>query len=641
MENQRTNYLETLWDNILNKILSHPSISELQANGDTSLFVRQNGKRVEMKDVFKSVEDYNDSIIYLARKINPNIKTLSNNLEEGKIRFGNGNSGRCHILLPPSVDTPQVTITKKDKTLTSLEDILASGSINTKMYNFIKASVECDLTIVFSGSTGAGKALIDSTLIPTPKGLIPLKNIKVGDYVFTPKGKLTKVTHVFYPNVEDAYIVSFSNNEKIIACADHNWYINGKDKYTTKELLESKLSFKGLEIVECVDYKEQDLPVDCKSIGLYLGVNDNALNNRFLHKFDNSIKYLTDLVVRNSKENRMNILIEILHFAKFNPTLNQMIIKQNNLDFAKIIQSLINSLGYNCSRILDDNSLIFKIDEELKNKLVEKEYILDLYGEDYNYNLDFSKERLLITSIKPYKIKDNDNFMCITVEDESHQFLASEYYIPTGNTTMLEATSKNINPIARISVVEDAPELELIQPNVSYLHSYPWKPGMNPNDEVTLDWLTAQVNRNRSDKVIVGECRGKEFKNFIIAASSGMDGSMTTLHSPTPRKALEKMTLFYKEGMPSVPTSLVNKSIATTIDIIVQLFKTPEGKYVCTHIEEVSDIVRNDDAATISTNNLCYYDEKNDRFVDNFLISDKLKNLFTTRGYNLSDFTKK
>lgn len=209
----------------------------------------------------------------------------------------------------------------------------------------------------------------------------------------------------------------------------------------------------------------------------------------------------------------------------------------------------------------------------------------------------------------------------------------------SGKTTFLESVTKLIPNQTRIGIVEDSPELRLTQPNVTYLHSKPWKPGMDPNEEVTLDWCTRQINRMRTDVLIIGESRGKEFKEFITAANSGMEGSMTTLHANNPKMALMKMTQFVMEAQPQ-PVRTINTSIANTIDIIIQLHKTIDGQYKCIAIEEVSNILGRDENAEIATNTLSSYDEATGLWTDTFLISDKLRKKIENAGFEATNFTE-
>lgn len=252
-----------------------------------------------------------------------------------------------------------------------------------------------------------------------------------------------------------------------------------------------------------------------------------------------------------------------------------------------------------------------------------------------------NSEEILVLNIEEISIADNNknDYYCLQVDGPSKTFLITKKDIPTHNTTFVEAVSKLIPMDTRIGVVEDSPELALIQPNVVYLHTKPWRPGMDPNDEVTLDWCTRQINRMRTDLLIIGETRGKEFHQFLLGANSGMEGSMTTLHANSPKAALSKMTQFCMEAQPS-PIRVINKMISTTVDIIVQLTKTVNGEYKCASICEVSRILGNDEDATIATSMLSEYDEKTKTWNDKFMISDQLRKKLISYGYDCSTFLK-
>ena len=177
-----------------------------------------------------------------------------------------------------------------------------------------------------------------------------------------------------------------------------------------------------------------------------------------------------------------------------------------------------------------------------------------------------------------------------------------------GKTTFTEAMTKEWPLDIRVGVAEDSPELNLIQENTTYLKSAPRQPGQDIKDEANLDWCVQQLNRMRVDKIIVGETRSKEFFYFLQAANSGCEGSLTTIHASDPKMCLQKMTQFSVMAMPQ-PIRTANKSIGTTIDIIIQLVRLLDGRYRVASIEEVTDTLGNDDSATIATTALWKYDE--------------------------------
>lgn len=208
-----------------------------------------------------------------------------------------------------------------------------------------------------------------------------------------------------------------------------------------------------------------------------------------------------------------------------------------------------------------------------------------------------------------------------------------------GKTTMLEALAKHFRDDIRIGVAEDAPELYLSQPNVSYLHSVPWQPGMNPNDVATLSWVVQQYQRMRTDKLIIGETRGTEFADFLVAANSGMDGSMTTIHANNPVQCLDKMTNFALKASSS-PVRVVNTDIANSIDLIIQLIILPDGRHRVAEICEITTTLSSDDSAKITTNKLYEYERKTDSFLKASQLTDALRNKFQNAGVDISPFLK-
>ena len=74
---------------------------------------------------------------------------------------------------------------------------------------------------------GVGKALALDTPVPTPRGWSTMGDLRVGDEVFGPDGKATKVLEAF-PTLHGrtCYKVSFDSGEEIIADAEHLWSVN-------------------------------------------------------------------------------------------------------------------------------------------------------------------------------------------------------------------------------------------------------------------------------------------------------------------------------------------------------------------------------------------------------------------------------
>ena len=105
--------------------------------------------------------------------------------------------------------------------------------------------------IVVAGRPSMGKALALDTPIPTPNGWRTMGDLRVGDFVFDDRGFVCTVT--FATPVQEGrecYCVLFSDGERIVADADHQWSVlsrrtGGREPdhhsvvLTTREMLES------------------------------------------------------------------------------------------------------------------------------------------------------------------------------------------------------------------------------------------------------------------------------------------------------------------------------------------------------------------------------------------------------------------
>lgn len=205
-----------------------------------------------------------------------------------------------------------------------------------------------------------------------------------------------------------------------------------------------------------------------------------------------------------------------------------------------------------------------------------------------------------------------------------------------GKTTMMEAVAKLIPGRYRIGVAEDVPELMLTQPDVAYLHSVPWAPGVDPNMTATLSWCVAQFKRMRVDSLIIGETRGAEFYDYLVAANSGIEGCLTTLHANTPVRALDAMKGFAAKGAPEVSPLSLARDVASAVDLIVQLIITTDGRYRVGVIEEITDTV--DKNGGITTSTLYRWDSGRDGFERVNLISDNLRRKFASHRVDYNPF---
>ncbi|TFD19260.1 CpaF family protein [Cryobacterium sp. TMS1-13-1] len=168
----------------------------------------------------------------------------------------------------------------------------------------------------------------------------------------------------------------------------------------------------------------------------------------------------------------------------------------------------------------------------------------------------------------------------------------------TGKTTLLNVLSGFIPSNERIVTIEDAVELQLQQNHVIRLESRP--ANIEGKGEITIRDLVRNSLRMRPDRIVIGECRGGESLDMLQAMNTGHEGSISTVHSNSPRDAIARLeTLVLMAGM-DLPLRAIREQISSAIDVIVQISRLKDGTRRITHVTEVQgmegDIVTLQDA---------------------------------------------
>ena len=109
----------------------------------------------------------------------------------------------------------------------------------------------------------------------------------------------------------------------------------------------------------------------------------------------------------------------------------------------------------------------------------------------------------------------------------------------SGKTTLLNILSGYIPAGERIVTIEDSAELQLQQPHVVRLEAQP--PDLDGEGEVRIRGLVRNALRMRPDRIVVGEVRGGEALDMLQAMNTGHEGSMTTVHSNSPRDTVARL----------------------------------------------------------------------------------------------------
>jgi pilus assembly protein CpaF len=155
----------------------------------------------------------------------------------------------------------------------------------------------------------------------------------------------------------------------------------------------------------------------------------------------------------------------------------------------------------------------------------------------------------------------------------------------SGKTTTLNVVSAYIPGDERIITVEDAAELQLHQEHVLTLESRP--ANIEGLGSVTIRDLVKNTLRMRPDRIVVGEVRDAAALDMLQAMNTGHDGSLTTVHSNTPRDTLSRIeTMVLMAGF-DLPVRAIREQISSAVDLVVHVSRLKDGTRRVTHVTEV------------------------------------------------------
>lgn len=138
----------------------------------------------------------------------------------------------------------QNEMTQTSSAFEGIEEIIEDANNNTDIgipvqgdiLNEIISGARLGTLILRSASSGTGKALPNSTIIPTPNGYKRVDEIQIGDYLFDAFGKPTKVLGVYPQGRKEVNYVRFKDGRVSLCCDEHLWsYCTVGQRESTKK----------------------------------------------------------------------------------------------------------------------------------------------------------------------------------------------------------------------------------------------------------------------------------------------------------------------------------------------------------------------------------------------------------------------
>jgi pilus assembly protein CpaF len=144
-----------------------------------------------------------------------------------------------------------------------------------------------------------------------------------------------------------------------------------------------------------------------------------------------------------------------------------------------------------------------------------------------------------------------------------------------GKTTLLNTLINSIPPRERVISCEEVFELRPNLPDIVAMQTR--QPNLEGHGEIRLRRLIKEALRMRPSRIIVGEVRQEESLDLLIALNSGLPG-MCSIHANSAREAVTKLCTLPLLAGENVTAAFVVPTVATSVDLVVQLGIDPDGR---------------------------------------------------------------
>lgn len=195
----------------------------------------------------------------------------------------------------------------------------------------------------------------------------------------------------------------------------------------------------------------------------------------------------------------------------------------------------------------------------------------------------------------------------------------------SGKTTTLNSLTAFINPRERIITIEDTLELQI--PHQHVLRMETRNSNIENRGELTMDDLVKNSLRQRPDRIIVGEVRGKEAVTLFTALNTGHSG-FGTLHSNSSRETITRLT--------NAPMN-VPKVMISAIDFIIMQNRIYRSDGVSVRrVNEVVEVVGIEEG-TIQLNKIFNWNSKSDEIENVSISCNTLQTIANIKGIKVKD----
>ncbi len=152
----------------------------------------------------------------------------------------------------------------------------------------------------------------------------------------------------------------------------------------------------------------------------------------------------------------------------------------------------------------------------------------------------------------------------------------------TGKTTTLNVLCNLVDSRERLIVIEDSSEIRIPEHHVVYLETRP--ENLEGKGSVSIRDLLRNALRMRPDRIVIGECRGAEALDLVLAMNTGHEGCFSTVNANSSRDCVSTLLSMALMSDEAVPITVLETWIASALDVIVHQVKRTDGSRVVSEV---------------------------------------------------------
>ena len=249
------------------------------------------------------------------------------------------------------------------------------------------------------------------------------------------------------------------------------------------------------------------------------------------------------------------------------------------------IQNLVRRLLRHSRRKLD--RLTPYVDADLPDGSRLHVVIPDITRQHWAVNIrKFSKTRLSLQDLAERETLNSDQYLLLSDAVRTGKSILVSGATQAGKTTLLTALLGELDQSERVVSCEDTFEISINHPDWVAMQTRPASP--EGDLEISLRELVKQALRMRPSRLVIGEVRGAEALDMLVALNSGIPG-LGTIHARSAAGAVEKLLTLPLLAGENITDRFLRLTISSAIDLVVHCERDAAGNRTVREILEVTD----------------------------------------------------